>query len=326
MALRAAVNIAPMISFRRLAVASTAATLLLVAVGGLVRATKSGLGCGTDWPHCGGRVIPIFGSQAVVIEYSHRLVAAAVILLIGALAVVAVRSHRAEPRIVWPAVGAFGLVLGQAILGAIVVKLELDAVSVVLHLATAMALVGLLVSLTIKAYALDGRLESSPHGPTALRAGIAAGSVLALLMVGSYVSGRHAGYAFSDWPLMNGSLVPDLGIPLYAVHFVHRLLAAVVAVVVALIALPIARDRSRQQSSGLARAVLGLFGFEILLGAANVWTKLNAGVVTLHLLTGGLIWACLVGIGQLARPLPAASESRVEREMAADRAVEMAAH
>jgi heme A synthase len=312
-----------MISFRRLALASTIATVLLVAVGGLVRATKSGLGCGTDWPHCGGRVIPIFGSQSVLIEYSHRLVAAAVIVLIGTLAVMGARRYRDQPAVKWPAIGAFGLVLGQAVLGAIVVKLELDAISVVLHLATAMALLGLLVYLTIKSYSIEGDLQPVADRSTSRAAAVAAGSVLLLLMVGSYVSGRGAGHVFPDWPLMNGRIVPDLGVSLYAIHFVHRVLAAVVGVIVAIVAIRIVRDERGSVQARLARAALGLFAMEVLVGAANVWTSLNAAFVTLHLLTGALIWASLVGIAVVSRPGiadvdPAAAVVRPQR------AVEMA--
>jgi heme a synthase len=311
-------------TFRKLAVASTAATILLVAIGGLVRATKSGLGCGTDWPHCGGRVIPIFGSQAVIIEYSHRLTAAAVIILIGALAVLAVRRYRNEPGVMWPAVAAFSLVLGQAVLGAIVVKLELDAISVVLHLGTAMALVGLLVYLTIKAHVLDAKLHPVVDRSTSTMASWAAGGVLVLLLVGSYVSGREAGYAFSDWPLMNGRVVPDLGVPAYAIHFSHRALAAIVGAVVAVIAVRIIRAAgSRPLQARLARVALGLFAFEILLGAGNVWTKLNAAVVTLHLLTGALIWGTLVAIAVVSRPGIAQPQAR-EAMTRGEPAVEMA--
>src|SRR5918999_1086735 len=221
-----------MSSFRKLTLASTIATLALVAIGGLVRATKSGLGCGTDWPDCGGRVIPVFGSPAVAIEYAHRLAAAAVIVLIGALAVIGLRRLRGS-GLGWLAAGAFGLVLGQAVLGAIVVKLELDAVSVVLHLGLAMTLVAVLVHLTVKTHVLDGRLVPLADGRAASWARVAAASVFLLLLVGSYVSGRDAGYVFPDWPLMNGALVPDLSVDLYAIHFFHRALAVVVGLIVA---------------------------------------------------------------------------------------------
>jgi heme A synthase len=298
-----------MSSFRKLTLASTIATLCLVAIGGLVRATKSGLGCGTDWPDCGGRVIPVFGSPAVAIEYAHRLAAAAVIVLIGTLAVIGLRRLRDRSGLGWLAATAFGLVLGQAVLGAIVVKLELDAISVVLHLGLAMTLLGVLVHLTIKSHVLDGKLTPLPDGRAASRARFAAASVLLLLLVGSYVSGRDAGYVFPDWPLMNGALVPDLSVDLYAIHFLHRALAAIVGVVVAVAVIPIVRHGSDPVQKRLAFAAGGLYLLQVVIGAANVWTQLNAGFVTVHLLTGALIWACLVGLAVVARPGLAHAES-----------------
>jgi heme A synthase len=303
-----------MTGFRKLAIASTVATFLLVALGGLVRATKSGLGCGTDWPHCSGDIIPVFGHRAVVIEYSHRLAAFVVIVLLGSLAVTAYRRLRDHRNLVVASSIAFGLVLFQAVLGAVVVKLELEAASVVLHLATAMALAGVLVYITI---ASSPEPTGTSDRSTSRAASFAAGAVLMLLLVGSYVSGSDTGNAFGDWPLMNGKLVPDLGVEIYAIHFLHRALAAVVGMIVLVVALRIARRRDEMPGAArLAHTALGLFGVEVTIGAANVWTGLNAAFVTLHLLVGALIWGSLVGAAVMTRPRAELAQPVVARREA----------
>jgi cytochrome c oxidase assembly protein subunit 15 len=289
---------ARMTTFRRLAVASTAATFLLVGIGGLVRATKSGLGCGTSWPHCPGDV-----TRALVIELSHRTVAGIVILLLGMLVVVAYRNRHDHPGLLHAASVAFGLVLGQALLGAIVVWLELEAESVVLHLATAMALLALLVHITARALVLEGKLHASSDRGISRSASWAAGSVLVLLLVGSYVTGRDAGYVFPDWPLMNGGLVPDLSVDVHAIHFAHRALAGIVGVVVFVVgARTIRRRKEFPLQAKLSHIAVGAYAVEVLIGALNVWTRLNSASVTLHLAVGAVVWASLVGVAVVSRP------------------------
>jgi heme A synthase len=291
-----------MTRFQKLSLASTAATVVLVTIGGLVRATKSGLGCGTDWPHCQGHLVPSMESRAVVIEYSHRMAATAVVVLLACLAVAAFMEHRRSPAILWASIAAFALVIVQAVLGAVVVKMELQAVSVVLHLFTAMLLLGLLVYITAAAFAVSGRLAATDASISNL-AGFAASCVLLLLLVGSYVSGRGAGRVFDDWPLMNGRLVPDLGFQLGALQFLHRALALVVGVVVAFVAIRVIRRKGELSlQAKLMHTAAGLYGVEILIGALNVWTNLNAAAVTFHLLTGALIWTSLVGTAVASHP------------------------
>lgn len=287
--------------FRRLSIASTVATFILVGIGGLVRATKSGLGCGTDWPHCNGALAPALENRAIAIEFSHRLAAAVVVVLLGTLAVLAVRHYRREPRIMWPAIAAFGLVLWQAALGALVVKLELQAISVVLHLATALTLTGVLIYIIAALHAPDGRLASVGDAALSRRAGIVAASVLILLLVGSYVG------SFPDrppsWPLINGQLIPELGNEVLAVHFLHRSLSLIVGAALVMFGVSVIRRRREMPlAAKLAHAALGLFLIEILVGATNVWTELNAVVVTLHLVAGTLVWGNLVALAVVTHP------------------------
>jgi cytochrome c oxidase assembly protein subunit 15 len=289
--------------FQRLAAASTIATFLLVSIGGLVRATKSGLGCGDNWPHCPGAV-----DRALVIELSHRAAAGVVIVLIGLLVALAARNRRADPRLLRLSVAAFALVLFQALLGAIVVWLELDALSVVLHLAAAMSLLALLVWITAWAFRHSHERDTAHDAGLARQANWVAAAVLALLLVGSYVTGRDAGYVFPDWPLMNGRFIPDFGAvspgvrELLEIHFAHRLLAAVVGVVVVIFGLRVVRrSRDLPLQAKLAHAAMGAFALEVLVGAGNVWTRLNPAFVTLHLALGALIWASVVGIAAVSR-------------------------
>ncbi|MFN2526772.1 MAG: heme A synthase [Actinomycetota bacterium] len=278
---------------RRLALVAAGATFALISIGGLVRATKSGLGCGTDWPHCSGRLLPALENRAVLIEFSHRLAAGVVILLLGWLAVRALRRHRSEPQILWGSVAAFVLVLSQAALGALVVKLELQAVSVALHLLVALSLLGLL--LWVAFHASEESSFRRPDRSIHRRSLLAAAAVAAAMLSGSYVTGSDAGLAFPDWPLMGGQLLPDLSLRHAAIAFLHRLLVvlggiAVLAAVGALV-------RVRVDSPNLARlgyAAGGLYGGEILIGALNVWTQLNPLNVTLHLALGAAIWGCLL--------------------------------
>jgi heme A synthase len=293
-------------AFKTVAGASTIATFLLISIGGLVRATKSGLGCGDDWPHCSGKLIPALEQRAQIIEYSHRLAAAVVVVLLATLVVFAFRHYRNEPRILWSTVAAFGLVMFQALLGMIVVILHLNAVSVVLHLGTALSLLALLI------YINAAIREPGAHvGDAALskRVKFAAGSVFLLLLVGSYVSGADAGYAFPDWPLMDGKVIPNLAVESKAIHFFHRGLAAIVGVIVFAVALDVLKRGSEFPAARrFAHAAAGLFAIEVAIGALNVWTRLNSAAVTAHLAIGAAIWGTLIAAAFVTSPAVARKE------------------
>ena len=293
-----------MSSFRKLSIASLCATFVLVGIGGLVNATKSGLGCGDDWPDCNGRLAPALETRAEVIEFSHRAAAGVVIVLLGLLMVVALKNHRSERYILWPAIGAFFFVIGQALLGAAVVFLDLKASTVTAHLAMALSLLAVLIYLVRATGAREAPNVASfrDRGYMRLTAG-AALATFVLLLVGSYVSGRGAGLAFPDWPLMDGRVVPDLSNELSAIHFLHRALAAIVGAIVLITGLRLIKLKDRSpEVARFAHIAMGLFAVEIVIGAFNVWTDLNSVMVTAHLAVGALIWGSLVAAAVTLHP------------------------
>jgi cytochrome c oxidase assembly protein subunit 15 len=138
--------------FRRLLNATILTTFALILIGGVVRVSDSGLGCGPagsgthGWPLCGGRVLP-FLQENQLIEFSHRAVATIVVLLIAALALVAFRRLREHRWLVRGVVAAGVLVLVQAALGGLTVEHGLHTALVAAHLGLAMLLLGLLITL-----------------------------------------------------------------------------------------------------------------------------------------------------------------------------------
>jgi protoheme IX farnesyltransferase len=274
--------------FRRLAVVTIATTFVLIAVGGLVRATDSGLGC-PDWPRCFGKLVPPAELHAWI-EHSHRLVASVVMVLVAALVVAAWRTGQ-ERVVRRAAVAALALVLAQALIGAFVVWWKLRADSVTLHLATALALVALLIFIDFRARHGGGRRQGQDRRFARL---VAAGAGLLYLqmLVGSTVTGHHAGLAY---PL--DVLWPDLGPSVARIQLAHRTLAVVVGTLVVAIWLVARRSqRAHPTVTRLAGYAAGLVAVQIGLGVANVANRLSALTVVPHLAVGALLWGTLFAL------------------------------
>jgi heme o synthase len=276
--------------FRRLAVVTIAATFVLIAVGGLVRATDSGLGC-PDWPRCFGKLVPPTELHAWI-EHSHRLIASVVMVLVALLVVAAWRTgqDRAVRR---ASVAALVMVLSQAMIGAFVVWWKLEAESVTLHLATALALVALLIYIDFRARwpADRSRREGQDRRFVRLVA-VGAGLIYLQMLVGSTVTGYHAGLAY---PLE--VLLPDLGPSVARIQLAHRTLAVLVgALVVATWLVARRTQRSHPGVTRLAGYAAGLVAVQIGLGVANVANRLSALTVVPHLAVGALLWGTMVAL------------------------------
>jgi protoheme IX farnesyltransferase len=275
--------------FAKLAIAAAVATFVLISVGGLVRATDSGLGC-PDWPLCFGDWIPPADLNAWI-EHSHRLTAAVFVgPLVGAVGLITVFSHRRRdlPLLV-AAVIAGVLVIVQSLLGAAVVLQGLAAELVTAHLAMALTVFAAVIFIAERA--TNGPMPAAQPRPALTRlAAITAVAIFAQMLLGSWVTGHHAGLAFSDFPLMNGSLLPAMVADEQVLMFAHRALSVVVAGLVAWSAIAVARATNAPQPRRIAGWMIVLVVLQITLGGLNVLSRLSAIFVVPHLAVGAALW------------------------------------
>ena len=307
--------------FRRLAEGTIGVTFLLIVVGGIVRVSDSGLGCGPagsgthGWPLCGGQVIPLIGDINSVVEFSHRVLAAVVT---GLIALLAYRAYKGLRELRWPlrgSVAAGVLVLLQAGLGGLTVEKNLDEELVAAHLCMAMLLLGLLLWLVVRARAESGqpagRGSQAAAGGGAAVPGLkpfavaAAVLLLAAIVAGGYVagtekmgaenaSGNGAHLACGDvFPtcLNEGRLLPFGESRLTDIHLTHRALVYLAtAAILLLIGIALKRG-SRSRLLALAAALLVA---QLLLGALNVWLGEHPTLIVAHLAIGTILWSTVL--------------------------------
>ncbi|HVL88318.1 MAG TPA: heme o synthase [Candidatus Thermoplasmatota archaeon] len=122
-----------LLRFRRLALLTAGIALGQIVLGGYTASTGSGLGCGEDWPHCNGAIVPGLSVTTEVIEYAHRVWA--VVLGLAGLVLLseAIRLRHRTPEAAKAVFLAAGLFAFQAVLGGLVVMTTLRPELVALH-------------------------------------------------------------------------------------------------------------------------------------------------------------------------------------------------
>jgi protoheme IX farnesyltransferase len=284
--------------FQKLAAVTLVTALVLVTLGVVVRVTGSGLGC-PDWPFCYGKILPPVDDYKAWLEWIHRTVAAVIGAEILGLAILAFRDYRGRRSIVWPALGAVLLVGFQAWLGRETVRLGNSGESVTAHLASALLLVGLLVYLTVRP-GYPARLSGGASQRFTLMAAFGAIVAYALLLFGSHVTATSSTLVFPDWPLMGGTLLPEIT-DVTSAQVLHRYVAAIVGVIVLVIA--VVAVRTQRSQPGLVRLAVWtavLFGVQIVVGGLQILTGPAVWAQVIHLSIATVIWAMLVGLAILS--------------------------
>ncbi len=280
----------------RLATATLITTLALVVVGGYTRGSGSGFGCADRWPLCEGGVLGGLlpaADRHMIIEWSHRWLAATVGLLALASAVVAWRQMRSRRDVVVPLTLAVVVVGFQAWVGRMIVTNDLDRDLVSVHLAISMAVVGLLATAVVTSRVPVERDRWGAEARRVRALWATAAGVYVLILLGSYVHNRY----FPGWPLMDNTLVPDLPDSYHVVHFVHRALAGLGIVALGLLGAQALRRPLPAVERFLIAGAAGAYGVNVALGLVHVVTEVrSAAVVALHLAVAATAWACLVAL------------------------------
>ncbi len=281
---------------RRVAFGTTVATLLLIAMGGAVRATDSGLAC-PDWPACHGMWIPP-PDVNMWLEHSHRLWAGVVALAIAGLLVMTARRRRLDPVSWRLTLLAAVLVMVQAGLGAAVVLLHLRAGLVTSHLGMSLVIVAALIVVATRARPATSSPVTPRERAFARRAAAVAALVFAQALLGGQATGRGAGHVFNAFPIW---LTADAwtGHVREVLHVTHRIGGYLVAAAVVALAIHARRTGVPGWPRRLVRLAVVLVAVQVALGIANVLTAASVPSAIGHLAVASWLWSTLVLVAAL---------------------------
>lgn len=271
-----------------LALASAIGMGLILLMGALVTKTGSGDGCGTDWPLCNGKFVPAYTIESVI-EYSHRFVTGVVGLFVLGAAIGAYMVLRHSKEALLFAFGTLFFTVLQAILGALAVVYPQSDAVMALHFGFSLVAfsTALLLTVGLKTGAYvprsaktgrsgsDSRVKSVPAPIIApqMRKWIWGATIYSYIVVyvGAFVRHTESSGGCLGWPLCNGQVVPELS-GAVGIAFAHRVAAALLLVVIAIIAYKATRPGSTELLRPAAIWALLLTVMQVFSGATVVWT------------------------------------------------------
>jgi cytochrome c oxidase assembly protein subunit 15 len=281
------------ISTLNLVVWTVAMNLLVILQGAFVRATGSGAGCGRHWPLCNGEVVPLSGGVHTAIEFTHRLLSLAVLILGVWLMRRVWRKHRENRGLVAFTVLATFFLFVEAGLGALTVLWGLtgDNVSVgrglmvSTHLVNSMLLVGALAGVVLYAR------RDPPAYPLRLRGQGTLGSVLAIglvAMLALMFSGGIAAMGNTMFP--SASLAEGFAAdfdpeshPLVRLRILHPIIGITVGIYLFLSLGTAWWIKPAPEGRSLAQALLSVYLVQLAVGTLNLALLAPIVLQLLHL-------------------------------------------
>jgi cytochrome c oxidase assembly protein subunit 15 len=268
-------------------------TVVLIAAGGMVTSTGSGLSV-PDWPTTYGWNMFMFPVSKWVggirYEHSHRLIASTV----GFLTIVlALWTWRVEPRSWVRKLGftMLGVVILQGLLGGITVLFFLPPAISIGHAGLAQIFFCLTVTMALVT-SPGWKHTVDPVDDAMLRrvAAVTTALVYTQIILGATMRHNDAGLAIPDFPLAFGHILPPDWNARIAIHFAHRVGALIATIgVVATAGHVLYHHRQRHDLVRPALALVLLVCVQVTRGAFVVWSGKNPFINTSHVVNGALV-------------------------------------
>ena len=258
--------------------------------GPLVRATNSGLAC-PDWPLCYGRVLPP-PEFRIWMEVGHRFYSAGIGFVLLYLCYTILKYSELRKK--------FGAIIGlasivilvQIVLGALTVTKLLDPTTVNLHLLNAVLFLVTVVSIFFKSNSLILAGGEFPKTSNSILSGnIIFGIIIFLLVyyqlyMGGRVSSHYAGLVCPDWPLCQGTWIPQPFVGPIKYHVEHRFTAYLVFLLIFIRFILSFLNRDDKRGFVLSAVMLFFCVLQILIGIYNVLWGLPTLLTAIHTANG----------------------------------------
>jgi heme A synthase len=263
--------------------------VVVILLGALVRSTGSGAGCGRSWPVCQGEVLPEL-EGATRIEYIHRVASGISLVLIAVLVIWVWRTvPKGEPARTGAALALLAVV-GEALIGALIVFSEWVAedasvarvVAVPLHLVNTLFLLG---ALTLTIFWLSGGRRLSPRQHPVVWRWVVLGGVALVLLA---ATGAVTALADTLFPKTGGDVSGQANF-LTDLRLVHPVLAVVAAGIGWW-----AWAKAEGGRAGAGRLLPALVGLMLASGALNIVLGVPVWLQLVHLALADALWISYV--------------------------------
>jgi cytochrome c oxidase assembly protein subunit 15 len=277
-------------AMRGVALAGLITSIAIILSGAAVRLSQSGLGC-PDWPSCTSTSLGAAGVHGDPlihrwVEFGNRLVTVAIFVIAVLIFVTAWRFSARQPRrrrdLVWLAAAQPGFIVAQAVIGGLVVLTNLNPALVSVHFLASSALVAAAVGLYVRCQ--EGAGPARPLVSRLVRAlaGGVVGAVALMLAAGTVVTGTG--------PLAGARSVPRYSLPLEGVTQLHADIGWLLGGLAIGLVFALRLSSAPQRAMRLGWVLLALIGTQGVIGYAQYFSGLPAGLVWVHVAGSTAIW------------------------------------